>query len=851
MIATTPRPTESLIPRPRLLRRLNDWQALRVVRITAPAGYGKSTLVSQWLQTLEADACHTTWLTMSEQDDREDIFLMHLATALAGALPVLHTPFAAERGGYIDQMQLTRAIFREIAADEQQRWILVLDDLHMVQRPGDFAFFRSLADDAPPNLLVVTISRHAQPLPLGRMLVDGSVLGLDMHDLRFDAQEFREFAQHSTLSALNERRLADIERSYQGWIAALRLLALTISASDDNGDIALRSSRGALDEYLETEAYLRLPAELRSLLLDTAFLPFVTPRIAAAVSGRDVETCDRLLHLAHAAHAFTTQYLLNDDEEETCYRYHPLLQQFLRRRLQLERGSDETRRIRTRTAAALAAAGDLDAAIDLLRDDVHSLTNLVAAHARPAILAGNLAAARRWIAAVPADALSASPQLAVDRALACYLADDPKLGAPVEIALRATAALAEDSALRREAIVLSALWHYLNGDSTAAQQQLHRIARSSAGQRDMAAGYAAFVRSITGFECPTTEDRVAAMAHAAEIFTAVGFDHGSVETTVLTGLLRRRALDIDGAIAALTHATTWITERGFEHHLYATDAHIALGEVLYFTGRNAQARAAFLDAQHTNARLGPLPVNSAFAAVGLQLCALDAGEPLDDAALADDVRLWTALRSEAWPVMIGHVGWLRILRDARRGDKARCWQTAESLPGFSPHPGDGMPETIRMAILSAAVLTERTIPALAQRLAEFRSHLAATGNHWMEIFVRALQVNHARQTRQDAEFRRLSSELFAETSRTGLTRIAHDIAGHTGDSTPAAPFDLSARELSVLTMLLDGRRTSEIEQALHISNATVRAHLRNIFRKLGVHSRVEAIKAARNAGISP
>lgn len=836
---------------------LNGWQSLRVVRIAAPAGYGKSTFVAQWLENLAAEAPDVFWLTMSEQDDQEGVFLQHLDAALSPLLPELRAPFAAERSGYVDRAVLARTVFREISG-HARHVILVLDDLHLLKRPGEFAFFQCFVDAAPPNLHVVTISREVQHLPLGRLLIDESVVSLDMHDLRFDASEFREFVRRSRLSALNEGNLATIERTYEGWIAALRLLALTISNSAAGNSFTLRTSHGTLDEYLEAEAFARMPSDLRRLLLETAYLPFVSPQLASAVSGVGVATCARLLHDALATHAFTARYIFSNvssnvsSNVDDCYRCHPLFQQFLRRRLTYERSIDETRRIRRKTAAVLVDHEEIDAALGLLHedDDVQQQVETITAQVRPALLRGNLSAAKRWLAAAPSEAVRVSPQLAVDRALTAYLADDPKMVEYADAALHATSALSIDAPLRRDAVVLSAIASYISGDTASAVRSLQIVWRRGDMRRDFAAGYASFMCSVTAHECTNVDERVMAMANAASIFTDIGFDHGAVETTVLPGLLLRRTLDIDGAVASLQHATVWITERGFGHHLYATDAHVAHGEVLYFSDRIAEAYTAFRQAQHTNAQLGPVPVNSSFILAGMHLCSLAAGEALDDRTLDEDMRLWATVRATAWPVMVSHVGWLRILRDARMGRTAHCWQTAQSLPGFSTNIDERMPDLTRLAILGAAVFSGRRTRTLVAQLDEFRRYLAATGNSWLEIFALALQVRNLEKTNDDTDLLRYSSELHALIARTGLKRILSDIVGYRTANSAAAPFDLTLREIDVLQLLMDGRRTPDIEKQLCISNTTVRAHLRSIFRKLGVHSRVEAIKAAREAGIA-
>jgi DNA-binding CsgD family transcriptional regulator len=211
---------------------------------------------------------------------------------------------------------------------------------------------------------------------------------------------------------------------------------------------------------------------------------------------------------------------------------------------------------------------------------------------------------------------------------------------------------------------------------------------------------------------------------------------------------------------------------------------------------------------------------------------------------------------------------LRILRDQRLGHRERCRQTAESI-GIAPADlTDDMHDVFWYTTLAGAILSQRTGACIQNKLVHFRERMVAAHNDWMRLRIDVLDVLLACSHGREDEARTALLLMLPEIERSGMPRLVSDYDAlqpllesiphpyaqrlafrHTKPSATAHPFGLTRQEMQVAQMLVGDKTRDEIAQAMFLSKFTIRAHLRSLYKKLGVHDRAEAIKVARRAGI--
>lgn len=744
---------------------------------------------------------------------------------LNSQFPALEEFFALARAGQITTHRLAEACCREIGTSARPV-LLVIDDFHVAQDEEIHAFIQHLVDDAPDTLHLMLLSRTPPPLRIHRLARAHAVVVLEEADLRLDHEE--------------------IERRSAGWILGLHMLAMS-SRTRTSAQTPAPGNARMLADFFDTEILAPLPPPLRTLLVETSVLPFLSTPLVAAAAALDPAHCDEMLCSAAASNVFINVF----GEDHASYRLHPLFREHL---LRLPgAGPDPLRR---RAAAWLAAHGEIDAALDLLppscEDDAVEIITRAAHHA---LLHHELSSVRRWLARLPEARVAASPRLSLDAAWHSLFSDSRDLRPHVE---RARAALAVNAVIEPdeycgEVEVLDAWCLYLEGRNDAALNAVRAAERNISAKPTITAAYVAMLQALSSQGEDDFLARSALLHRSAALFHQAGYTHGAVIATMMLNSLKLRYCDLPGALASCDYALGILAHAHQSHSPIACEIHLARAELLYFMGRIAEARIDFQRAIQL-ADIGAYLVH-----VYLQLCDLHEHrtEAIDD---VEDVRLWTPAAASLNPISISMFGYVRILRDQHLGRPDRCWQTVESIgilpTDLQPHH----PDAVWMAVLAGAVLGNRPIPNLDDLLHAFIHRTHETQYLWMHARTRALLIVHYERTGRHELALAALRDLKPDVERWQAPRLLQDFAEirtllalpkhqPSLDSEPQHPFNLSIQELRVLRLLTAGRSTDDMAAELVVSRETLRTHLRRCFRKLGVHSRLEAVKAAREAGI--
>ncbi len=403
-----------LVPRLRLRQRLAEalTREHSLIVISAPAGFGKTTLVSDWLQQLSLPAA---WLSLDATDNDVARFLAYVSVAVhnlqSGAEPLAAPMLAASRPD--PEMWLT-ALINDLSSSAQSS-VLVLDDYHVIDAAAVHQALAFLVDHLPAQLHVVIASRTDPPLPLARLRAREQLLELRAADLSFTPIEAAAFLNDIMRLDLGPIDIAALEERTEGWIAGLQMAALSLQGRVDRSGFvrAFTGSHRFVLDYLIEEVLNRQPIDVQDFLLHTSVLDQMTAALCEAVTGR--AGSQLVLQQLEQANLFIVPL----DDERRWYRYHHLFADLLRSRLlqsqpelvpALQRRASEWYARNGLLAEALqaaVAAGDVDRVARLAEENVIALMD----H-------GELSKLADWMNAVPVEVMRARPWLCVAHAWA-------------------------------------------------------------------------------------------------------------------------------------------------------------------------------------------------------------------------------------------------------------------------------------------------------------------------------------------------------------------------------------------------------------------------------------------------
>jgi len=405
-----PRLRRGLVARPRLIERMRRGAESKLTLISAPAGFGKTTLLAEWLASGPAGGLSAAWLSLDESDNQPVSFWTYLVTALqtvapevgASALPLLHS-------GQSPIETVLATLLNELGAVPHDI-VLVLDDYHVVDGPdvqGGMAF---LLENLPPRVHLVITTRADPALPLGRLRAGGELVEIRASDLRFTPDEAAAYLNEAMGLDLAAQDVAALEGRTEGWIAALQLAALSIQGREDvAGFIAgFAGDDRYIVDYLVEEVLQRQPEEIRSFLLDTSILDRLTGPLCDAVTGQrggkaTLDALDR-----------GNLFMVPLDDRRRWYRYHHLFADVLRAHL-VDEQPDRVRDLHRRASDWYEQNGDRSEAIrHAMAGEAFDRAADLVELAIPFMSQGRQEATlRRWLDAIPDDLFEARPVLAV------------------------------------------------------------------------------------------------------------------------------------------------------------------------------------------------------------------------------------------------------------------------------------------------------------------------------------------------------------------------------------------------------------------------------------------------------
>jgi LuxR family maltose regulon positive regulatory protein len=319
----------NLVSRPRLLERLNEGLRGPLTLVAAPAGYGKTTLMSEW-RSGQGSTMLVAWLSLDEGDNAPSRFWFYLISALGtlqsnlggDALRMLQTPKLPPIENLLTELINNLNTF-------PKDFVLALDDVHLITAPEIYRGINFLLEHLPPHLHLVILTRADPPLSLSRLRARGQLTEIRAEDLQFNPEETARFLNQIMDLALTSEQVAALEKRTEGWIAGLQLAALSLQGRRDvdNYISAFTGSHHYIVDYLAEEVLSRQPNYLREFLLKTSILERLTGTLCDALTGRtDGQATLELL-------AQSNLFVFPLDDEWRWYRYHDLFSDVLQNKL--------------------------------------------------------------------------------------------------------------------------------------------------------------------------------------------------------------------------------------------------------------------------------------------------------------------------------------------------------------------------------------------------------------------------------------------------------------------------------------------------------------------------------------
>jgi LuxR family maltose regulon positive regulatory protein len=403
-----PRLRPNVVSRPRLIARLNEGLHRKLTLIAAPAGFGKTTLVSAWVAFIEQP---TAWLSLDEGENDPARFLAYLVAAL-------QTIAATLGEGVLGVLQSSQppppeailtALLNEITTLPDQ-FVLVLDDYHVLDAKAVDLALTFLIEHLPPQMHLIIATREDPLLPLARLRARGELTELRAADLRFTPSEAAEFLNSVMGLNLSPGDIAALEDRTEGWIAGLQLAALSMRGREDIPEFirAFTGDHRYILDYLVAEVLTRQPAAVRSFLLQTAILDRLSGSLCDAVTGQE-EGNARLEALERG-----NFFVISLDDQRRWYRYHHLFAEVLSAHLLAEQ-PDQVATLHRRASEWYERHGS---AVDAIR---HALAAADFARAADLVELGVLAMLRSrqeatlldWLKVLPDEVLRCRPVLSV------------------------------------------------------------------------------------------------------------------------------------------------------------------------------------------------------------------------------------------------------------------------------------------------------------------------------------------------------------------------------------------------------------------------------------------------------
>jgi LuxR family maltose regulon positive regulatory protein len=887
------------VARPRLSERLSRGAESALTLVSAPAGFGKTTLLADWLAVAAAGGRSVAWLSLDQHDNDPALFWTYLVAALntgapgvgAGALALLQPPQPPNEAGLVALLNDLDAISNDV--------VLVLDDYHVIDARDVQDGMAFLLEHLPTQIHLVIASRTDPALPLARLRGRGELAEVRAADLRFTPGEAAAYLNGVMGLVLTAADVAALEGRTEGWIAALQLAALSMQGREDTAafiDGFAGDDRYIVD-FLAEEVLQRQPGHVQQFLLQTSILDRLSGPLCDAVTGQD-DGKAKLVALERG-----NLFLVPLDDRRRWYRYHQLFADVLQARLRDEQ-PEEVPGLHRQASGWLEQNGEPSEAIRhaLAAGDFERAADLVEL-AIPAMLRSRQeAAVLGWLELLPDEVVRVRPVLSVGFAGALLAggefegvearlrdaegwldgATGIRQGSPAPAAAMVVVDDAEFRRLPAEIELYRAAQALIRGDGPGTVRHARRALELLPADDHLGRASAAALMGLASWASGDLEAGHSGYAECMAGLRRAGHIADTFGCAIALADIRRTQGRLGEAMRTYEQALQRATQQGGPVLRGTADMHVGMSEVHRERDDLPAATQQLLRSQELGEHIG-LPQNryrwrvamarirEAEGDLGGALALLDEAERLYVGDFFPNVRPVPALRARVRVAQgeLGEaLGWARE-RGLSVADDLSYLREFEHITLARVLLAQYAGKRAERPLQEATQLLERLLPAAEEG--------QRTGSVIEILVLQAL----ARQARDDipaalASLRRAVTlaepegyvRIFADegppmasllraAAKQGIARdyVRRILAAvnKAEDGTPASQGliePLSERELDVLRLLGTDLGGPDIARELIVSLNTVRTHTKNIYAKLGVNNRREAVRRARELDLS-
>ncbi len=866
-----PTPRSDLAGRSRLIQRLEAVlrPGCKLLLVCAPAGFGKTTLVTDWLNQRDGQDFSCAWLSVDEGDNDPVQFFSYLVAALGvvdhsleeAIAPLLQSaqplPFQEIATLLINDLhRLTRPV------------LLVLDDYHLITATAVHQILRFIVERQPALLRLAILTREDPPLPWPQLRARGQVVELRQRDLRFTEEEAAVFLQQTMGVQLSTEAVAALAGRTEGWIAGLQLAALALQENPHDAERFITTFTGSdryVMDYLITEVLDRQPEDVRDFLYRTSILDCLSGSLCDALTGWD--NGQRMLERLEGANLF----LIPLDHRREWYRYHALFAEFLRTALpeaerQILHGRaalwyENSGLVNQAVEQALIAAGlsgRWDAAVRLILVNVEAV-----------VLGGGMMTVSRWLDRLPEAVVQSEGELLLYRGWILAFTGD-------QVAAEAYVAAAKLALVGQPEAESWGRWWVLRSFLDLSRRNYTAVALATGEAMQRLAGKPSSWMTMALWAQAEAQERMNHLVEALETFRQarqVGRVLGDTIFTmmvemslglVLNELGRRRE-----AVALCWEVIERIREGPHSFSMAGDFMYSRLGTFFYesnelelsneYHRRAITAMGRLWEHDRIFSRALAAPTWHALGQTTAALAALRAAFRIAQQAGYTDAN-W-CLVDEA-NIRLQYEELESVLRwGGSLGLISECRQETDSLPRqllccrlwlLQGRIAEAQSRLVELAAfmkehgIGRWLLTTRILQALAAERSGDRAGARGLLTEAVQIaapegYIRAFLDEDPRLIALLPEVRAAAPEFVDQLLAAAGVACLHPVA-----ASQALVDPLSERELEVLMLVAAGLSNPEIAQRLFISVGTVKRHINHIYGKLEVGSRTEAVAKARN-----
>ncbi len=874
-----PRAAGDMVARPRLVARLNQGLegGSQLSLICAPAGYGKTTLAGQWLAGLDRPLA---WLSLDEGDNDPVSFLTYLAAAtqeIDGRIGRGLDQATLAGSPMIDQATGQMAGLINEMASLAEPFVLVLDDYHLIEEPAVHLALRALVDNQPAKLHLVIISRADPPIGVAGLRARGRLTEVRAGDLRFTSEETATFLNELMALKLDPEDARSLGRRTEGWPAGLRLAALSMQGRSDKAGFiaAFAGGHHYVMDYLSEEVLSRQPPAVLDFLTRTSILERMNADLCDAVTGNDDGRGDSRAMLDHLLGL--NLFVIPLDDERRWFRYHQLFADLLGNRLRRSMPAAEIRELHRRAAVWYGENGYLDPAVihGLKGGDYDGVARLLET-AVDTMLGGRLATLLGWLNALPVETLDAHPRLPVYRGWTLFLGGRGEEAQTALLsareALDARPAGPDTDPLRGELASMLATVATLSGDVERTRDEatiaLARLPEEDLVSRARARRALGTAQALAG----DTDGAVEMWRAAGELAAAGGVLFQAADALanvaaiqVHQGRLRDAARSYEEVIAlgrrpdgrplpfaALGYtglAALYLERNRLQEARESLEQGAGLGRLAgigynqvaalsveaglhWASGREEKAEGALARAEDSLATFPSLPDAVHLTSIRSRMRIPRRWSSPEDSS---------SLEPDNLPVVLREIQLITLARLALDRDR----------PGEVAQLCETILATAEEAGRQARVIEARLLAALALAAQEIGREAQAALTHSLTL---AEPEGYKRLYLDEGQpaAALLAAFLDDPASPEHLRPYAAGLLGAFEGGTAAGEAlvePLSERELEVVRLVAEGLTNQQIAARLIITLHTVKKHTSNIYGKLGVSSRTQAVARARELGL--